>query len=140
MTTVEPVYWDPYDTDLVVDPYPRYGRLREESPLYYNEKYDFYAVSRFADCERGLPDWRTFSSARGDILEFVKSGIEIPPGTLIPRTTTSTGGCWPACSPCGGSTPSNLACGSTACAPWTRWSARAASTSFPLSARNCRCA
>lgn len=81
MTTV--VHWDPYDIDLVADPYPTYRRMREEMPLYYNEKYDFYAVSRFADCERGLPDWRTFSSARGGILEFIKSGIEIPPGTLI---------------------------------------------------------
>ena len=77
------VYWDPYDPSLVVDPYPTYRRLREEAPLYYNEKYDFYAVSRFADCERGLPDWQTFPSSRGGILELIKSGIEIPPGTLI---------------------------------------------------------
>jgi cytochrome P450 len=83
MTTVEAVNWDPYDPALVVDPYPIYRRLREEAPLYYNEKHDFYAVSRFADCEGGLPDWRTFSSARGGILELIKSGIEIPPGTLI---------------------------------------------------------
>ena len=83
MSTVQTVHWDPYDLSLVADPYPTYQRLRDEAPLYYNEKYDFYAVSRFADCERGLPDWRTFSSARGGILEFIKSGIEIPPGTLI---------------------------------------------------------
>ncbi|RAY12770.1 cytochrome P450 [Actinomadura craniellae] len=57
--------------------------MREEAPLYYNDKHDFYAVSRFADCERGLPDWRTFSSAKGAVLELIKSGIEIPPGTLI---------------------------------------------------------
>ncbi|HWC84727.1 MAG TPA: cytochrome P450 [Pseudonocardiaceae bacterium] len=77
------VDWSPYDLGLTADPYPTYRRLREESPLYYNAEHDFYAVSRFADCERGLPDWRTFSSARGGILEFIKSGIEIPPGTLI---------------------------------------------------------
>ncbi|MBL7499743.1 cytochrome P450 [Frankia sp. CNm7] len=83
MTTAGPVYWDPYDPALAVDPYPIYRRLREEKPLYYNEKHDFYAVSRFADCERGLPDTKTFSSARGGILELIKSGLEIPPGTLI---------------------------------------------------------
>ncbi|CUU55083.1 Cytochrome P450 [Parafrankia irregularis] len=82
-TDDEPVYWDPYDPAFAVDPYPIYRRLREEAPLYYNEKYDFYAVSRFADCEQGLPDWRRFSSARGGILELIKSGLEIPPGTLI---------------------------------------------------------
>jgi len=78
-----PVYWDPYDAEIARDPYPVYGRLRDEAPLYYNEPHDFYAVSRHADVERSLPDWRTFSSARGGILEIIKSGIEIPPGTLI---------------------------------------------------------
>jgi cytochrome P450 len=77
------VYWDPYDARFASDPYPTFARLREEAPLYYNEQYDFYAVSRFADVERGLPDWETFSSARGSVLEFLKSGIEMPPGTLI---------------------------------------------------------
>ncbi len=40
-------------------------------------------MSRFADCARGLPDWSTFSSKRGGILELIKADIEIPPGTLI---------------------------------------------------------
>ncbi|MFV2179104.1 cytochrome P450, partial [Actinomadura sp. LOL_011] len=83
MPEQDPVYWDPYDPRFWNDPYPAYRRLRDEAPLYYNEKYDFYAVTRFADVERGLPDWQTFSSARGGILELIKSGIEIPPGTLI---------------------------------------------------------
>ncbi|KPM52307.1 cytochrome [Frankia sp. CcI49] len=83
MSTDSAVHWDPYDPSLVSDPYPVYRRLREEAPLYYNAEYDFYAVSRYVDCERGLPDWQTFSSARGGILELIKSGIEIPPGTLI---------------------------------------------------------
>ncbi|QFG20165.1 cytochrome P450 [Actinomadura sp. WMMB 499] len=83
MPTDEALYWDPYDPRFTNDPYPTYRRLREEAPLYYNEKHDFYAVSRYEDIERGLPDWRTFSSARGGILEMVKSGIEMPPGTLI---------------------------------------------------------
>jgi cytochrome P450 len=77
------LYWDPYDAQFAADPYPTYRRLREEAPLYYNEKYDFFAVSRFVDCERGLPDWQTFPSSRGGILELIKANIEIPPGTLI---------------------------------------------------------
>ncbi len=83
MSTDDSVYWDPYDPSFTKDPYPTFRRLREEAPLYYNEKYDFYAVSRYEDLARGLPDWQTFSSARGGILELIKSGIEIPPGTLI---------------------------------------------------------
>ena len=37
------VYYDPYDWTINADPYPVFERLREEAPLYYNEKYDFYA-------------------------------------------------------------------------------------------------
>jgi ferredoxin len=37
-------------------PYPAFARLREQAPLYYNEQYDFYAVSRYEDVERGLLD------------------------------------------------------------------------------------
>jgi cytochrome P450 len=83
VTTDEPVYWEPFEARFATDPYPVYRRLREEAPLYYNEKHDFYAVSRYEDCELGLSDWRTFSSAKGDILELVQSGIDLPPGTVI---------------------------------------------------------
>src|SRR5215469_14456010 len=40
-------------------------------------------VSSAADAERVLTDWETFTSTRGGILELIKSGIEMPPGTLI---------------------------------------------------------
>jgi len=77
------LYYDPYDVDNDTDPYPVYRRLREEAPLYYNEQYDFYAVSRYEDCERGLVDAKRYISSRGGILELIKANIDIPPGTLI---------------------------------------------------------
>jgi cytochrome P450 len=77
------VYYDPYDSKLNADPYLMYQRLREEAPLYHNEQHDFYAVSRYADVNQGLVDHKTFSSARGVILELIKSDIEIPPGTVV---------------------------------------------------------
>jgi cytochrome P450 len=83
MNTATDVYWDTYDHRFARDPYPTYRRLRDEAPLYYNEKYDFYAVSRYDDVEAGLRNWQTFSSARGDILEMIKAQVDIPPGTLI---------------------------------------------------------
>jgi len=83
VSTEGAVNWDPYDAKFTADPYPTFRRLREEAPLYYNEPYDFYAVSRYADVASGLPDWQTFSSARGGILELIKMNIEMPPGTLI---------------------------------------------------------
>jgi cytochrome P450 len=82
-TTAAELYYDPYDRDIDADPYPVYRRLREEAPLYYNERYDFYAVSRFGDVLAGLTDRQTYSSARGSVLEFIKANIEMPPGVVI---------------------------------------------------------
>lgn len=77
------VYYDPYDMEIDADPHPIFKRLREQAPLYYNEKYDFYAVSRFADVQAGLVDAKRFISGRGAILEIIKADVEMPPGTLI---------------------------------------------------------
>ena len=77
------VYYDPYDVELNRDPYPAFRRIREEAPLYYNDRHDFFALSRYADVDAALVDFATFSSARGAVLEIIQSGMDIPPGTLI---------------------------------------------------------
>ncbi|MCV7202514.1 cytochrome P450 [Mycolicibacterium peregrinum] len=82
-SATQSVYFDPYDVEINANPYPTFARLREESPLYYNEQYDFYALSRFADVNKGLVDHETFSSARGAIIELIKANIDIPSGALI---------------------------------------------------------
>jgi cytochrome P450 len=83
ISAAEELYYDPWNVDLNADPYPMFKRFRDESPLYYNEVHDFYAVSRFEDVNRMLVDNQSFSSARGAVLEIIKSGMEIPPGMLI---------------------------------------------------------
>ncbi len=77
------VYYDPYDFEIDSDPYPVWKALRDHRPLYYNEKYDFYALSRFDDVRAALLDWQSYSSAKGTLLELIKSGMEIPPGSII---------------------------------------------------------
>nr|WP_231751047.1 cytochrome P450 [Mycobacterium sp. NAZ190054] len=66
-----------------MNPYAVFARLREEAPLYYNAKHDFYALSRFEDVNKAVINHETFISGRGALLEIIKSGMEIPPGTLI---------------------------------------------------------
>ncbi|KWX68532.1 cytochrome P450 [Mycobacterium sp. NAZ190054] len=84
MTTLShELYYDPYDLNIVTDPYPTYARLRDEAPLYYNERYDFWALSRHADVEKALLDWSTFSNSRSDILELVKSDFDMPKGVMM---------------------------------------------------------
>jgi cytochrome P450 len=89
------VYYDPYDAAINADPYPTYARLRDEAPIYYNERYDVWALSRHADVDKALVDWQSFSSCRSDILEIVQSGMELPPGVVMfedpPLHTTHRG-------------------------------------------------
>jgi cytochrome P450 len=60
----DPVY-DPFSPELIADPYPFYERLRNEHPVYYNERMDFYVLSRYDDIYRALRKPQIFSSAQG---------------------------------------------------------------------------
>jgi cytochrome P450 len=71
---MEELYWDPFDYDLQANPHPAWRRMREEAPLYYNERYDFWALTRFDDVLSALVDWKTFSSAKGDVIEVIRGG------------------------------------------------------------------
>ena len=64
-TTDNGLYYDPYDFEIDKNPYPIWKRLRDERPLYYNEKYDFYALSRFDDVERLLQGLATLQLSEG---------------------------------------------------------------------------
>jgi cytochrome P450 len=75
--------WDPYDPALFANPYPAFKRLREEAPVYYNEQYDFYAVSRYDDVMRGLGDRETFISGKGSTIDIIKHKVPIPDGLFI---------------------------------------------------------
>jgi cytochrome P450 len=83
MTIAVDLYYDPYDTAINADPYPTFKRLRDEAPIYYNERYDVWALSRHAEVEKALVNWETFSSARSDILEILQSGMELPSGVVL---------------------------------------------------------
>src|ERR1700744_1755903 len=80
---ISDVYYDPYDFTIDADPYPVWRRLRDEAPLYYNEKYDFHALSRFEDVEPALADWDTYRSGQGTVLEMIRANIEIPSGAIL---------------------------------------------------------
>ena len=84
MTATESdLYYDPYDFEIDADPYPVWKRLRDERPLYYNERYDFFALSRFDDVEACSRDWSTYISGKGTLLELIRSDMTMPPGMII---------------------------------------------------------
>ncbi|MGZ7086694.1 MAG: cytochrome P450 [Ilumatobacteraceae bacterium] len=77
------VYYDPFDFAIDDDPYPSWKRLRDEAPLYFNDKYNFYALSRYADVARELPNWETYRSGKGTVLDIILNGIQVPPGVIL---------------------------------------------------------
>jgi cytochrome P450 len=77
------IYYDPYDFQIDDDPYPIWKRMRDELPLYRNERFDFFAVSRFEDVEACSRDWQTFISGKGTVLEIIRAGITAPRGMFI---------------------------------------------------------
>ncbi len=76
-------YYDPFDTEIDDDPYSTWKRLRDEAPLYYNDKYAFYALSRYTDVLAGLQNWDTFRSGKGTVLDIIQSGMEVPSGLVL---------------------------------------------------------
>ena len=57
--------FDPLSADFFDDPYDTYRWLRDEAPVYHNERYGFWALSRFDDVVAAHRDWKTFSSEHG---------------------------------------------------------------------------
>lgn len=68
--------YDPFDAGVMANPLPYYRVLRDEYPVYYIEKWDTYAVSRFADI------WRILEINDGT---FVASEGTLPAATVLAR-------------------------------------------------------
>jgi cytochrome P450 len=66
--------YDPFDPVVMADPLPYYRVLREQYPLYYIEKWDTYALSRFSDI------WQVLEVNDGT---FVASEGTLPAATIL---------------------------------------------------------
>jgi cytochrome P450 len=77
------VEFDPFSEVFFNDPFNTYRRLRDESPVYHNEKYGFWALSRYEDVEPAMKDCQTYSSARGITLDMYLAEPDPTQPTLI---------------------------------------------------------
>lgn len=57
--------FDPFSDEYFNDPYDLYRRMRDEVPVFFSEKYGFWALFRYHDVCAAHKDWQTFSSAHG---------------------------------------------------------------------------
>lgn len=76
------LYWDPLDVAIDAEPYEIWRRLRDEAPAYRNERYDFWALSRYADVEAAHRDPAGFVSNHGTVLEMMTER-PVPSGLMI---------------------------------------------------------
>jgi hypothetical protein len=63
------VTYSPYAYEIHEDPYPVYARLRTEAPVYRNEEFDFWALSRHEDVLAAFRNVDGFSNAHGVSLD-----------------------------------------------------------------------
>jgi cytochrome P450 len=68
-TVDDPLVFSPYAYDLHEDPYPVYARLREEAPLYRNDEFDFWALSRYGDVIAAFRNADAYSNSHGVSLD-----------------------------------------------------------------------
>jgi cytochrome P450 len=68
--------YDPFDPAVMANPLPYYQTLRDEHPVYYIEKWDSFALSRFADI------WQVLEINDGT---FVASEGTLPAATVLAR-------------------------------------------------------
>src|ERR1700749_2321558 len=67
-----PMEFDPYSDSFFDNPYETYRWMRDEAPVYYSERWDFYALTRHEDVVAAHRDWETFSSAYGVTLDGLR--------------------------------------------------------------------
>ena len=65
------VEFDPLSEAFFNDPTDIYRVLRDDAPLYFDERLGIWVVSRYDDVATALRDWETFSSAQGVTLHQV---------------------------------------------------------------------
>ena len=72
--SIDPEHLDGQQYDVlspahIQDPFPLYAQLREEHPIYWDRKYSFWLLTRYADVKTALQAPTRFSSATGTELE-----------------------------------------------------------------------
>jgi cytochrome P450 len=73
-----PVYYDPFELETDRDVHSVWRWMRDAAPVYWNDRYGFWAVSRFEDVWAGYHDTATFSSTHGVMPESLDEPIGLP--------------------------------------------------------------
>src|ERR1700722_20851157 len=75
---------DPYSPAIDADPFAAYRRLRDDFPCFWSDEANAWVLSRFADIVAALNNWRTYSSAKGNLMTEVRNRAGATIGTTDP--------------------------------------------------------
>ena len=78
------LHFDPYSPAVDADPFPYYRRLRDEAPCFWSPEAQMWILSRFADIVVAGQDWRTYSSASGNMMTELPNRAGATLGTTDP--------------------------------------------------------
>jgi hypothetical protein len=76
--------FDPYSPAIDADPFPAYRTLRDEYPCFWSPEAGMWILSRHADIVAAAQDWRTYSSARGNLVTELPGRAGATLGTTDP--------------------------------------------------------
>ena len=76
--------FDPYSPAVDADPFPYYKRLRDEAPCFWSREAEMWVLSRYADIVTAGQDWRTYSSASGNMMTELPDRAGATLGTTDP--------------------------------------------------------
>lgn len=76
--------FDPFSPAIAADPFPAYRTLRDEHPCFWSEDAGMWVLSRHADILAALQDWKTYSSASGNMMTELPGRAGATLGTTDP--------------------------------------------------------
>ncbi|MGK5111400.1 MULTISPECIES: cytochrome P450 [unclassified Geodermatophilus] len=81
-STATAIDYNPFAPDFYTsDPFAVYRRMRDEAPVYWSERWGWYALTRFEDVRAAALDAETFLSYEG--MDIDDSRLEqVPPGSI----------------------------------------------------------
>jgi cytochrome P450 len=76
--------FNPYSPEVDTDPFPFYKTLRDDYPCFWSEEAGMWILSRYADINGALQDWRTYSSSQGNLMDELPNRAGATLGTTDP--------------------------------------------------------
>lgn len=76
--------FDPFSPAVDADPFAAYRTLRDEHPCFWSEEAQMWVLSRYADIVAAGQNWKTYSSAKGNMMTELPGRAGATLGTTDP--------------------------------------------------------